>query len=148
VGKQQWERNEKRKNIWVDPINGMTAWRGGTNDTPFLFNGRYGVVTDPNGLLYMRARYYNPYISRFINPDPAGFAGGLNWYSYAGGNPVSWLDPLGLCTSTSLQGLPPWANLPDYGFDARDPFALAAAEQRGTGSWLRSEEHTSELQSP
>ena len=25
----------------------------------FLFNGEYGVVTDANGLYYMRARYYN-----------------------------------------------------------------------------------------
>jgi len=35
-------------------------------------------MTDPNGLLCMRARYNNPYICPFINPDPAGFAGGLN----------------------------------------------------------------------
>jgi len=52
------------------------TYRAGTNDTPFLFNGRYGVQTDPNGLLYMRARYYNPYLCRFINPDPSGFSGG------------------------------------------------------------------------
>ncbi|MDW8382792.1 MAG: RHS repeat-associated core domain-containing protein, partial [Verrucomicrobiota bacterium] len=64
--------------------------------TPFLFNGRYGVQTDPNGLLYMRARYYNPYICRFINPDPIGFSGGLNWYAYADGNPVTYVDPVGL----------------------------------------------------
>ena len=75
---------------------GITTLRGGTNDTPFLYNGRYGVMTDPDGLLYMRARYYNPYLSRFINPDPVGFAGGLNWYCYADGNPVSYLDPFGL----------------------------------------------------
>jgi RHS repeat-associated protein len=84
---------------------GLTTCRGGTNDTPFLYNGRYGVMTDPNGLLYMRARYYNPYICRFINPDPAGFAGGLNWYSYADGNPVSIVDPFG------LQGIPSPANI-------------------------------------
>jgi RHS repeat-associated protein len=68
----------------------------GTNDTPFLFNGRFGVMTDPNSLLYMRARYYNPYICRFINADPSGFSGGLNFYAYANGNPVSYLDPFGL----------------------------------------------------
>ena len=75
---------------------GMTTCRTGANDTPFLFNGRYGVQTDANGLLYMRARYYNPYLCRFLNPDPIGFAGGLNFYAYADGNPVSLIDPFGL----------------------------------------------------
>ncbi len=73
-----------------------TTYRSGTNDTPFLFNGRYGVMTDPNGLLYMRARYYNPYVCRFLNPDPTGFSGGLNFFAYANGNPVNLVDPLGL----------------------------------------------------
>jgi RHS repeat-associated protein len=76
---------------------GLTTYRTGTNDTPFLFNGRYGVQTDPNGLLYMRARYYSPYLCRFINADPSGFAGGMNWYAYANGNPISLIDPFGLC---------------------------------------------------
>lgn len=75
---------------------GLTTYRIGTSDTPFLFNGRFGVQTDPNGLLYMRARYYNPYLCRFVSADPAGFAGGLNHYAYANGNPVSLLDPFGL----------------------------------------------------
>ena len=44
----------------------------------------------------MRARYYNPYLCRFLNPDPAGFSGGMNFYAYANGNPVSYLDPFGL----------------------------------------------------
>lgn len=80
------------------------TYRAGTNDIPFLYNGRYGVMTDPNGLLYMRARYYNPYLSRFINPDPSGFAGGLNFYAYANGDPVSLIDPFGLCAANQNQG--------------------------------------------
>ena len=75
---------------------GLTTYRVGLTDTPFLFNGRFGVQTDASGLLYMRARYYNPYLCRFINPDPTGFAGGLNHYAYANGNPVSLVDPFGL----------------------------------------------------
>jgi uncharacterized protein RhaS with RHS repeats len=54
------------------------------------------VLTDPNGLLYMAARYYNPYLCRFVNPDPKGFSGGLNFYAYTNGNPISLLDPFGL----------------------------------------------------
>ncbi|HEV2211295.1 MAG TPA: RHS repeat-associated core domain-containing protein, partial [Verrucomicrobiae bacterium] len=84
---------------------GLIISRTGTNDTPFLYNGRYGVMTDANGLLYMRARYYNPYICRFINPDPSGFVGGLNWYCFADGNPVSSLDPFGLWSWTQTGGV-------------------------------------------
>lgn len=75
---------------------GLTTYRVGLTDTPFLFNGRYGVQTDANGLLYMRARYYNSYLCRFVSADPSGFSGGLNHYAYANGNPISYLDPFGL----------------------------------------------------
>lgn len=77
-------------------LYGTLTYRVGTNDTPFLFNGQYGVMSDPDGLLYMQARYYNPYLCRFISADPSGFGGGLNMYAYANGNPVSNADPFGL----------------------------------------------------
>lgn len=77
-------------------LYGTLTYRAGTDETPFLFNGRYGVMSDPNGLSCMGARYYNPFLCRFLNPDPSGFKGGLNFYAYANGNPVSYLDPVGL----------------------------------------------------
>jgi hypothetical protein len=49
----------------------------------------------------MRARYYNPYLMRFINADPMGFSGGMNWYSYAGNSPLMFVDIGGLCPSTT-----------------------------------------------
>jgi RHS repeat-associated protein len=60
----------------------------------FLYNGMFGIVTDSNELLHMRARYYNPEIMRFLNPDP--IKDGLNWYAYVNGNPISYFDPFGL----------------------------------------------------
>jgi len=74
---------------------GEITLREGETDTPFLYNGMYGVMNDGNGLLLMRARFYNPYTQRFVNADPIGFAGGMNWYGYAAGNPVSFTDPTG-----------------------------------------------------
>jgi RHS repeat-associated protein len=65
-------------------------------DTPFLYNGQWGIQTDANGLLNMRARYYSPYLMRFLNADPIGFSGGMNWFAYADGNPISKNDPFGL----------------------------------------------------
>jgi hypothetical protein len=31
----------------------------------------------------------------FINADPIGFAGGMNWFAYARGNPLNYIDPEG-----------------------------------------------------
>ena len=66
----------------------------------FGYNGRDGVVTDNNGLIYMRARYYSPELHRFINADvlhgEISDSTSLNRYSYVNGNPVSFVDPFGL----------------------------------------------------
>ena len=76
----------------------------GSSDTEFLYNAQYGVLSDPNGLIHMRARYYNPYLRRFQNADPIGFDGGLNWFAYANGNPIIYLDPSGLDAASSAGG--------------------------------------------
>ncbi len=75
---------------------GLQVRKSGDMETPFLYNGQSGVQTDANGLLNMRARYYSPYLMRFLNADPIGFSGGMNWFAYADGNPVSKADPFGL----------------------------------------------------
>ena len=79
---------------------GKLTERTGTSEIIFLYNGRDGVVTDQNGLLYMRARYYSPDLKRFVNMDIiAGEVTDpvtLNRYAYANGNPVSNIDPFGL----------------------------------------------------
>lgn len=51
---------------------------------------------DGTGLYYYRARYYDPQLKRFISEDPIGLAGGLNTYSYVGGDPIGLSDPSGL----------------------------------------------------
>ena len=54
-------------------------------------------------LYYMRARYYDPQLGRFLSEDPVGIAGGLNLYAYAGNDPVNQRDPSGLwCISYYL----------------------------------------------
>ena len=61
---------------------------------PYLFTGR--EYDSETGLYYYRNRYYDPGLGRFLEPDPMGTADGLNLYAYVGGNPVNFVDPLGL----------------------------------------------------
>jgi len=72
----------------------------GSSFVIFGYNGRDGVVTETNGLIYMRARYYSPDMRRFINADiiPGKLSNAvtLNRFAYANGNPVSFVDPFGL----------------------------------------------------
>ena len=37
---------------------GRLTEKVGLDDILFCYNGKYGVITEPNGLVYMRARYY------------------------------------------------------------------------------------------
>jgi RHS repeat-associated protein len=49
------------------------------------------------GLLYRRNRFFDPASGRFTQEDPIGIGGGLNLYGFAGGDPVNYSDPFGLC---------------------------------------------------
>jgi len=44
----------------------------------------------------IRHRWYDPLQGRWTAVDPIGYRGGLNQYQYCGGNPVSFIDLLGL----------------------------------------------------
>ncbi|MEA1867816.1 MAG: RHS repeat-associated core domain-containing protein [Thermodesulfobacteriota bacterium] len=64
---------------------------------PFKYVGSLGVMAEDNGFYYMRARYYDPEVGRFISEDPIGFGGGyVNLYVYCLNNPILYVDPLGL----------------------------------------------------
>jgi RHS repeat-associated protein len=75
---------------------GVPTVESGTVTTPFCFNGKWGVMTEPSGLLSMQARYYSPILQRFLNEDPSGFDGGGNLYAFANGDPIDLMDPFGL----------------------------------------------------
>jgi len=61
---------------------------------PYYFTGRR--LDSESNLYYYRARYYFPWLGRFINPDPVGYDAGINLYTYCGNNPTNFIDPSGL----------------------------------------------------
>ena len=48
---------------------GYVISKTATGDRTVGYNGSDGVLTDSDGLLYMRARYYSPVLKRFLNCD-------------------------------------------------------------------------------
>ena len=76
----------------------------------------------------------------FINADPIGFAGGLNWYQYAAGNPIMYGDPSGNSPALLLIPLIWWgttqtANAPGPGDRTTNdtPFVAPASMALGVG---------------
>jgi RHS repeat-associated protein len=65
---------------------------GGLSTTPFSFAGGY---TDPDGLIYLVNRYYDPQLGQFVSVDP-DLSDTLQPYGYANGDPVVNTDPDGL----------------------------------------------------
>jgi len=103
----------------TQPSNNSLVWRWdsdpfGTvapNQNPaglgtFVYNLRepgmyYQAET---GLNYNYFRDYDPQTGRYVESDPIGLAGGsFSTYAYVRGNPISRIDPLGLCGTDSNQ---------------------------------------------
>ncbi|HWS22203.1 MAG TPA: RHS repeat-associated core domain-containing protein, partial [Methanoregula sp.] len=75
------------------------------HNQPFTYCGLYGVMREGGGLYFMKRRYYDAVTGRFIQKDPIGIIGGLNVYTYAGNNPVTYTDPEGLIAPFIAAGL-------------------------------------------
>jgi len=73
---------------------GNTALTVGANQVEVQLKiYRYsGQERDATGLYYYGARYYPPWLCRWLKPDPAGTIDGLNLYAFVGGNPVTKVD--------------------------------------------------------
>jgi RHS repeat-associated protein len=111
---------------------GLITHATGVIDTPYLFNGAFGVQTDAEtGLLHMRARYYHPWLGRFLSEDPIQFSGGNNWYAFTSGDPVFGSDPSGLTERWSNGlGNRDWYQVTgrDYAGEARQLAAMMAQD--------------------
>ncbi|WP_201319379.1 S8 family serine peptidase [Paenibacillus sp. EPM92] len=84
--------NQYTYDMWGNPI---TAHE--TIEQPFRYSGEYWDSS--TGLQYLRARWYDPSIGRFINED--SYEGeinnplSMNLYTYGWNNPLRYTDPTG-----------------------------------------------------
>jgi RHS repeat-associated protein len=61
--------------------------------TRFGFTGR--ELDDMTGLMFYRARWYDPVLGRFLTEDPLGLEAGANLYAYVQNAPTNYTDPWG-----------------------------------------------------
>lgn len=52
---------------------------------------------DSTQLYYVRNRWYDPKVGRFISEDPIGIIGGINLYTFGANDPINYSDPAGTC---------------------------------------------------
>jgi RHS repeat-associated protein len=80
------------QNYTYDSFGNIIATTGSLVNS-FRYTGR--EWDQETSLYYYRARYYDPTIGNFISEDPIRFGAGVNFYSYAFGDPVKYIDPDG-----------------------------------------------------
>jgi RHS repeat-associated protein len=106
---------------------GSLLSRTGNATTPFMFDGAEGVMTEANGLLYMRFRYYSPALGRFLSEDDllgtAASPESLNRYAFVANGPEDATDPSG-------HG-PIYGDTPDVQWDSLAAWASAGAAAAG-----------------
>ncbi len=87
---------------------GNIVGTSGTATTALGFDGAY--TNSDTGLIYLRARSYDPATAQMLTRDPLGSMTGEP-YSYAGDNPTTFSDPSGLIFG--IPGTPSWSQVGD-----------------------------------
>ena len=81
-------------NSYEYDVYGTVTSSSGSQASEFEFAGEQ---TDPSGLQYLRARYYDPATGTFISREPMALIPGWSGHphAYASGNPARFVDPTG-----------------------------------------------------
>lgn len=82
------------------------------------------------GQYYLRARYYNPVLGRFLQED-AYQGDGMNLYAYCANNPVTYYDPSGYKRENNAEGKCP-SDAKNGGADGADGKGGSGAGESGS----------------
>ncbi|MBP3361308.1 MAG: RHS repeat-associated core domain-containing protein, partial [Clostridia bacterium] len=102
-----------------------------TDNNPFRYCGEY--FDDETDMTYLRNRYYNSSIGRFVSEDP--IKDGWNWYVYCGNNPVNYQDSTGYIREPGYNKNGEWSSNPDWDDYGDIPYVYDSLETLGN-NWL------------
>lgn len=115
---------------------GTSRSNSSTSSEPLTEKGYTGQISDQiqTGLMYYNARYYNPVLGKFIQPDNK-FS--INRYAYVNSNPLKYVDLTGnegvdFNLNTYLQTDPSWGKF-DTGYKGAGQKTTYLFEQIGCG---------------
>lgn len=80
------------QNSYVYDAWGVTRSQSGSIANPFTYTSR---EANEAGMMYYRARYYNPNIGRFVSEDQLKSSHQVSLYSYVSSRPLLYSDPSG-----------------------------------------------------
>lgn len=86
TGTVSWSAN-------YQPFGAVSVTTAGVSNN-LRFPGQY--LDAETGFHQNGFRDYEPNLGRYLESDPIGLRGGINMYAYVQGNPISFVDPLGL----------------------------------------------------
>ena len=93
--------------------NTQTTLANPIMDNPITYDGEY--QDNDSGLIYLRARFYNPTIQNFMQRDDYHL---MNRYNAFDGNPINTVDPNGhFPLATGMLGLATLSPLVDIGYN-------------------------------
>jgi RHS repeat-associated protein len=102
---------------------GRTALEGAPSANPFQFTGR---ENDGAGLYYYRARYYPPFVQRFISEDILGTGRSTHLYPALPANLIGWTTLIRDHPREYIRELHPYAYVANSPLNAIDPMGLTA----------------------
>jgi RHS repeat-associated protein len=114
---------------WYQPFGDDRVLADSGQPIPDAFRWKARERDPSTGLYYVRARWYDPDVGRFLSEDPLGLEGGVNPYAFAENDPVNLSDPSGLqsCETTLLQAIP-------WEVYASDPEGARASVMKACGT--------------